>query len=331
MSKKNPAQVESLRIMLSAVWVLILLTQQVASGQTTKEQEPAGPPPKYSFFTFFTQAPVAKVMYSLTVPTKYGQKMVSRERVLAQGRVSLPTNTSLSLDLCFDSLEHLDQLEQLYPCQVNSLSAANLDFEDKHMHYLEGFKELLSINLKDTLITDKSLPQIAMFSHLTSINLVKTNVTGTGFACLTNLHKVKVIALEGISLKAGTVGKLKPLLANLISFNIGRTGLTKEDAAILKELKAVRELRIDTNIRLDNECVNYLSHLTALQKLSIYDTSITDKCIPILVKLPNLHTVTVRDKDFWTSKTHKAKYGQVEFIDQERRSTMPADFFKPGN
>jgi hypothetical protein len=222
-------------------------------------------------------------------------------------------------------------LEQLYPCQVNSLSAANLDFEDKHMHYLEGFKELLSINLKDTLITDKSLPQIAMFSHLTSINLVKTNVTGTGFACLTNLHKVKVIALEGISLKAGTVGKLKPLLANLISFNIGRTGLTKEDAAILKELKAVRELRIDTNIRLDNECVNYLSHLTALQKLSIYDTSITDKCIPILVKLPNLHTVTVRDKDFWTSKTHKAKYGQVEFIDQERRSTMPADFFKPGN
>jgi len=309
-----------------ALWALFLLTQQEAFSQNPKAGEVIVQPPIYSSFTFPTQAPVAKIMFAIAAPGSTGKTMAKRERVLAQGRVRLPINSDLFVDLCFDSLAHLDSLKQLYPCRVSSLSAANLDFEDKDMHFLEGFKSLTGINMSDTLISDKSLAQIAMFPKLNVIRLSKTNVTGTGFDQLKRLHNLFDISLEGINLKPGTIGELKPLLPNLIGFNVTRTGLTKEDATVLKELKVVRELRLATNRQIDNQCVKYLSQLKELESLSIADTSITDKSIPMLIKIPKLKSVKVRDKDFWTSTKHQTKYGRLEFIDAERTSTIPADF-----
>jgi hypothetical protein len=316
-------------ILLSAFWALLMLALPVALAKEAIGEGPSGQLPQYSTFNFPTKMPVAKIRYDLTTAGKNGQKMVQKALVLAQGRVNLPTNCDLSVDLCFDSLEHMELMAQLYPCRVAFFSASNLDFEDKHMRYLQGFKSLRCINLTSTLVSDTSLPQLALFPMLTTLRLDKSNITGTGFDSLNNIHNLSDISFEGISLKPGTIGKLKPLMPKLRGLGLGKTGLTKEDAAIFQELKAVRLLGIAGNRHIDNDCVKYLSHLKALVGLSIQDTSITDKSLPMLINLPNLRKVKVRDKDFWTSKKHQSKYGQVEFIDIESCGSMPAEFLAP--
>src|SRR5208282_1865968 len=116
-------------------------------------------------------------------------------------------------------------------------NASELDFEDRHINHLQGFKDLRSLNLADTLITDKSLPQIGLFPKLTNLTLTKTNITGSGFDSLKNLHHLKDLSIEGTSLKPGNIFKLKTLMPNLLVFSITRTSLSKEDTAILKDLK----------------------------------------------------------------------------------------------
>ena len=314
-------------IMLCLVSTLLLLTLQWALAGAPKVE--VGSPPKYAFFTFPPQAPVAKILYVTTTPGQIDEKKERWEPALAQGRIRLPINCEMKIDLSFASLEHMNVLEQLYPCRVVWFSAANLDFEDRHMQYARGFKDLRRLNLVDTLVTDKSLTQIGLFEKLSTLRLNATDVTGSGFGSLKNLHNLCDLNIEGIDLQPGTIARLKPLMANLQSFDVAKTGLTKKDAAILKELKVVHDLSISANRQMDNDCVNYLGHLKELKSLSIFDTSITDKSIPILIKMPQLRTVKVRDKEFWTSIKHQTKYGQVEFIDVSRSTTIQSDFFSP--
>jgi len=319
-------------VWLCAFWgllFLLLLTLQLAVAAAPKVEKgvEVGHPPKYSMFTFLSQTPVANILYAVADPTPNDQTKVRWERVPAQGRTRLPLNSEMKIDLSFASLEHLNLLEQLYPCLVVYFSASHLDFEDKHMRCARGFKGLRMIDMKDTLITDKSLAQLGMFPELRILGLNRTDVTGTGFESLKNLHKVYDLGIEGINLKPGTIAKLKPLMAKLTSFDVSNTGLTKTDAAILNELKSLQMLSISGNRQIDDDCVKYLSQLNELKTLSMHDTSITEKSIPVLIKLPHLLRVIVREKKFWKSSKHQTKYGKVEFVDFARISNIPVDFF----
>jgi hypothetical protein len=288
-----------------------------------------GHPPKYAPFTFRSKIPPAEILFALPAHDKNGVAGVQWGRALATGTLRLPINSELQVNLRFDGLEHMDQLAILNNCRVACFSAADLDFEDRHIQYLQGFKNLRSLNLGDTLVTDKSLAQIGLLAKLGVLDLIKTNVTGSGFDSLTNLHQLYDFNIEGTNLKPGNIRKIKPLMANILFFNLTRTGLTKQDAAILPELKIVRVLNIATNKQIDNDCVKYLGQMKELKTLTIDDTSITDKSIPDLIKLPKLQQVIVRDKAFWTKKEHKRQYGHVEFVDVEKLSNAPVEVFTP--
>jgi hypothetical protein len=288
-----------------------------------------GNPTRYGVFTFPARAAVAEILYPMPAPPQNGKPAIRWGRVLAQGKVRLPTNSELQINLRFDGLEQLNQLGQLYPCRVGYFNASELDFGDSHIHHLQGFKDLRGLDLNDTLITDKSLPQIGLFPKLRALNLTKTNITGSGFDSLKNLHNMRDLTIEGTSLKPGNIFKLKSLMPNLINLSVTRTSLPKEDAAIFKDLKLVKILSMGSNSHIDNDCIKYLSDLKDLRLLSIDDTSITEKVIPMLIKLPSLEQVKVRDTAFWKSKKHLTKYGKVEFVDIERFSGAPAEVFEP--
>jgi hypothetical protein len=314
---------------LFALCGLLLLTWQLALGQRPRAEDQVGHPPKYAIFTFPSDVAVAEILDAEAAPSHNGQAKLRWGRVLAQGRVRLPTNSELQINVRFDGLERLDQLKQLSFCKVGCFSASELDFEDRHIHYLQSFKDLRNIDLRDTLITDKSLAQIGLFPKLGILNLLKTNVTGIGFDSLKNLHNLFDLNIEGTSLKPGNIFKLRPLMPKLVGFSLARTSISKADAAILKDLKAVQMLTLSSNSHIDNDCVKYLSDLKELSVLNIDDTSITDKSIPLLIKLPKLREVKVRPKAFWKTKEHLNKYGKVDFIDIEHFSGAPADVFGP--
>ncbi len=272
---------------------------------------------------------MAEILYARSLSTKDGKPAIKWGRVLAQGQVRLPTNSELQINLRFDGLEHLDQLAPLNACKVGCFSASELDFEDKHLQYLKGFKELRVLDLSDTLVTDKSLPQIEMFSKLTILNLLKANVTGSGFASLNSLHKLFDLSIEGTSLASGNFAKLVPILPQLVVLRLARTNFSKSDAPALQHLKKCRLLTLSSNGHLDDDCVKYLIGLDALSILDISDTAITEKSIPLLTKLKSLKDVRVRDKTFWQHSVHHSKYGQITFVDIANYSDAPTEVFRP--
>jgi hypothetical protein len=325
-SKLSPSAIFPL---ISALCLLLAQPAKAIPPQFPKDHGLVGNPPKYALFTFPSKVPVAEISFATTGPSRDGKPGVIWARVLAKGRVRLPTNSELHVNLRFDGLEHLDQLTQLYPCRVTFFCASQLDFEDRHMHYLEGFKDLRSLDLGDTLITDKALPQIGAFSKLTILTLRKTNVTGSGFDSLKNLHHLEDLTIEGTSLKPGNIFRLRPVLPGLLTFRLPRTNISKADTAVLKELKLVRLLTLGANKNINNDCVQYLSNLKDLRILDIDDTSITDKSIPMLIKLPSLREVKVRDALFWKTKEHRTTYGKVHFADITHFVDAPTDIFGP--
>jgi Leucine-rich repeat (LRR) protein len=291
------------------------------------EKDPA--PPKFADFNFATKAPVAEILYAVRQPPVDGKLAVKWGRVLAQGKVRLPTNCDLQINLRFDGLEQMAQLNQLSGCKVAGFVASDLDFEDRMVPYLKQFKTLRLIDLSDTLVTDECLPLLGSLPRLRTLNLVKTNVTGAGFSNLDRLHNLANLCIEGTSLQPGAIFKLKPILPDLLLLRLARTGLTKADARALQDLKKIELLTVSSNSKIDNDCVKYLGGLKRLKTLDISDTAISDKSIPELLKLPALRDVRVRGKSFWKTRVHKSSYGMVNFNDIADFSDAPSEVFMP--
>jgi len=285
-------------------------------------------PVNYALFTFPTPA-VAEILCATEVRTKDGRVATRWDRVMAAGTVRLPTNSLLQINVRFDGLEKMQTLDCLKQCRVSQFSAATLDFEDRHMKYLKAFKDLQIVDFEDTLITDASLPFLGSLKKLIALRLLKTNITGVGFDHLKNLTLLKELKLEGSDIKPGTIFKLKSLMPQLTSLDIARISITKEDTAILKSLKSAKFLNLSTNKNIDNNSIKYLSGLNDLRSLALDDTSVTDKCLPDLLKLPSLCYVVVRGKTFWTTKKHKNMIGKILFEDCEATSNAPPEVFTP--
>jgi len=96
---------------------------------------------KYEVFNFPTPA-VAEILCASAAVSKDGREGLRWDRVMAAGKVRLPINRSLIVNLRFDGLEKLASLDCLKKCQVREFSAEALDFEDKHIPYLKAFQTL---------------------------------------------------------------------------------------------------------------------------------------------------------------------------------------------
>jgi len=154
-------------------------------------------------------------------------------------------------------------------------------------------------------------------------------VVGTGFASLNQLKRLHHLYLGALSLTPGSVAKLKPILPNLYELSLGRTALAKEECANFVYLTSVRHLDISFNRKIDNHSITYLSQLKNLQHLAINDTGITDKVLPVLLKMPKLNTVTVRPKEFWCNGKSRNQVKHLRFVDVAANSDIPSEALNP--
>src|SRR5208337_3210848 len=162
--------------------------------------------------------------------------------------------------------------EDLKKCHVIAIDASSLDFDDTHMQSIKDFKELEELDLKDTLITDKSLPIVGSFHNLKSLMLTRSNVTGEGLKYLEDLKKLKTLYINYLHLKKGTIAQLAPILPQLSVVNFGSIGLSKDEAKNLALLSDVGNLDLSCNSQIDDDCVKFLAPLKRLGILSIQDT-----------------------------------------------------------
>jgi hypothetical protein len=286
----------------------------------------AGPSDSTYTVTFPSAARVAEL--HISTPSESAPKPL-HSAVTARGKVSLPKVCQIQINLSYDGLENIQSLDQVSPDQIVRFSAAKLDFDDSHMTHLKKFKNLITLNLDDTVITDKSLPTIGTFTKLLALRFNGTDITGSGFASIANLPQLMDLNCAGINLKPGALAALKPLGTHLSNLNVSRVGLTRAEMPAIADLKSLVNLRLDGNKALDNSCVKMLLPLKNLQLVDISDTAITDKCLGDLYKLPTLKIVMIRSHQFWTGgKPQKTRPG-INFEDGETHTRIPLEMFTP--
>jgi len=280
---------------------------------------------------YIYQFPYDAQVADITVSEPGGPgKKEKQSHLIARGKVPIPKNCQLNVELRYEGPAHIDTLDQLAPYLITQFSAAKLEFDDSQLAHLKKFKNLATLDLRETLVSEKSLPLIGSLPNLWFLRLNSTDITGSGFDALGNLHNLSKLDLEGIRLKQGTVAKLKPLAASLNSLNISKTGLTKVDMAAIGEFHSLKHLDLSGNKIIDNSSAKkYFPSLVKLETLDISDTAITEESLSVIDKLPRLKRVIIRDLQFWTSgKPQRSKSG-ITFRDCATDTRMPIEVFSP--
>jgi hypothetical protein len=283
---------------------------------------------EYYKLTFPPGPPIASIVWT-TQQKGHAVSHFGNNKVLATGLVKVPKNYPLWLEFKYGALDHMDFIDQLAQCPVCSVNAAKLDFTDDNISHLKNFSHIVSLNLGETLVSDKSLPMIGAFGTLTYLCLSRTDITGTTFECLANLSKLTRLNLTGTALKIGCLAKLKPIFPNLVSLDVTGVGLTKEDGKTIQCLSKINSLDLTNNRQWDDNCAQYLLQLNKLQSLSIAGTKMTDRSLPALSKLPNLKTITVRPSSFWTPGLPRKVRAGLEIRDTASKSGAAPDLFEP--
>ena len=264
----------------------------------------------------------------LSVPHEYSPG-AKRTIVTARGKVTLPRVCDISLNLCYDGMQNMDLIEQIDDKSLLRFTAAKLDFDDTQMAHLKKFKHIVALNLDDTIITDKSLPVIGGMTELTALRFNGTDITGSGFAALTNLNRLWNFNMGGINLKAGSMASLKGTLKHISDITCSRVGLTAVDLQTIGQMLSLTNLCMDGNKAIGDDCIKYLLPLKKLETLNIADTGITEKSLPELYKLPSLRLVKVRNHQFWLGGSAKKTKPGIVFEDNEKNTKIPLDMFRP--
>lgn len=250
-------------------------------------------------------------------------------RVLARGKVKVPKNQPLEVILSTEALEHMDSIEQLAAFPVTNFIAARLDFTDDHMRHLKNFKSLAHLNLDETLVTDKSLALMATFRELMALRISVTDVTGTSFEELSKLPILLHLNIHGTSLKPGCLNKLKGAFGHFIDLDLSATNLRREDATALTSATELKSLDVSGNKGFDDSCVVYLAGMKHLKSLKISDTSVTEKSMAQLSKLPKLKSLIVRNRTFWRSGVPSETIGRLKVIDCSVKNNASLEVFQP--
>jgi hypothetical protein len=320
--------------------ILIVLSSLLALTAEGKKATPLVAKPVQTGLSTKNESKTSRDFYDLTFPpgpalaqilwfTQKEGSSKTKERVLASGKVKVPKNQPLEVILSTEALEHMDSIEQLAALPVTNFIAARLDFTDDHMRHLKNFKNLAHLNLDETLVTDKSLPLIATFRELLALRISVTDVTGTNFDALSKLPLLLHLNIHGTSLKPGCLTKLKGAFGHFIDLDLSATNLRREDAAALTSATELKSLDLSGNKGFDDSCIIYLAGMTHLKSLKISDTSVTEKSLAQLSKLPKLKSLIVRNRTFWRSGVPRETSGRLKVIDCSVKNNASLEVFEP--
>lgn len=267
---------------------------------------------------------------TIRVPSKDGKlgDVTKSTRIKAQGKITIPKNCQLVLTLSYFGAEHLEYIDQFDAAQMGDISAAKLELTDEQMVHLKKFKNLFRLNLDSTLVTDKSMPIIGTFRKLNELRLSTTDITGSGFDLLDGMPLL-TLNLDGMNLKPGNLAKIKSLPKYAAAINCSRTHLTAADLAFIGKCENLVSLVINGNTQLDDETAKCLAKLKKLDNINLADTAMTEKSLPILLKLPNLHRITVRRSTYFKHNSHPILPPTVHIIDISQQNKLPLEVFEP--
>lgn len=170
---------------------------------------------------------------------------------------------------------------------------------DAILKHLGRHKNLTTLDLSFTEVTDEGLEHLAGLTNLTSLNLCYTKVSDAGLEHLAGLKKLKWLWLQGTRV----VGHgLKPFVgrSDLIINLVGNDKSVVGD----KHLEALAEIGMLHCLFpvMSNGSHTRLSNDEDVTHADLERTLVTDKGLKHLARLKNLHTLRLEDSSFYKTR-----------------------------
>lgn len=188
-----------------------------------------------------------------------------------------------------EDLQYIGEMTNLTKLEITS--CANIS--DEGVAYLRGLKNLDTIQLSKTRITDKSIDVLTPLKRLRSLELFNTQVTDDGIAKLKALPIVE-IGLEGCP--RITDNALKPLAAKgkLTHVNVSETNISDNGLICLRSCKNLNTLRAGECRNITDAAVTFVAdNLPHLHYLDVSGTKVSKRSIPTMLRLKDLHDLHI--------------------------------------
>ncbi|MBU6454756.1 MAG: hypothetical protein KGS72_23515 [Cyanobacteria bacterium REEB67] len=279
-------------------------------------------------FNFPPESSLAVLDVSAPYTKPDGTPAIKFTKMQARGLIHIPSNASINIIFSYYGLEHLDAFVQLKAVNVTQMNASRLEMDDKQAEVLRNFPNFLRMNFDNTLITDKTLAIIHTFKNLDDLRISATDITGSGFDQLDGLP-ITNFNMGSLSLKPNMMSKFKSLPSTVTSLNCTRCQLGPAEISFVGKCHKLVALDIGGNKALNDVTIKEFSNLKLLDYINVADTSVTDKSLPFLAKLPSLHKITIRANHFWTVNKIKSPRPDLIVEDVTGSARAPVEVFDP--
>ena len=234
---------------------------------------------------------------------------------LARGKVRVPAEKALRLDISRTGSLHLDALKSLKPDDVQMIGF-DFDVNDIHFAQLVGIKGIKALYCYSPNVSDAGLMYISKLTSLVELDISEGHFTDEGLRLLTNLKSLQSLDLDGTEITDAGLEYLKQLPSiKKISLSqcerISDTGIAQ-----LAQIKSLEKLYLyharitgsgfshfDPNASLrevtlnfstiTDEGVEHLARIKNLEKLGLYETKISDEGIFHLKNSNSLRSLIV--------------------------------------
>ena len=178
---------------------------------------------------------------------------------------------------------------------LTELDLADVGISDAGLSALAGLTKLRQLNLQASNVTDEGLDAIAGMTGLEELSLYRTKVTNAGLAKLANLKQLRAVDLRYSRATAAGVHELLAALPKCdVNFQASSNNEVKR-AASAESVASKGEPAIADWLRSIGGTVQMREgHVTGV---SLKSTSVTDRELEILTKLPQLTELSLRNTE----------------------------------
>ena len=243
----------------------------------------------------------------------------------------------------------LASLKELPPLEMLVLTNAS----DEQLAGMLGWKGPLFLQLMGDTVSDLGIAVVATMTDLQHLTLIqqtdpskkpKRSITDAGIASLKSLKRLKRLMISDCPDVTGSgLGSLADLpnfedlyfytsgisragcaalarLPHLKTLNVDATNLVAADFASLSELKALEKLGVVNSKAFDDSAAAYLTNLSQLRELGIFDNNLTDAGLAHFAPLGSL-----RKLQFWKGKFTDAGLAHLRDLNDLRELSFESD------
>jgi serine/threonine protein kinase len=224
---------------------------------------------------------------------------VQRVSVDAKGQVSIPVSASIELTAEEPMLKHPDYFVHFGTDALKGVTLyKNLPWTKEHVAAISKMRNLQSLGLGDTNLTDDCIQYIDNLPKLTNLTVSDASITGSGLAQMRHLSNIKCLQARGI-LRASDLLKALAKKSSLIELHLNASNLSDNDTKLLAKISSLETLFLGSNAAISNAGLANLAVLPKVSVLGISFTDIKSSCIPILRRMHALKQITI-SPDNWT-------------------------------